>query len=207
MSADKYKMVTEDYDNVDPSFHNSYDTTQEYASQFASFMSRVSDNQTILNIGGTVAECSHFADSGYKVTNLDLSQAILDHISKLDKRVELIRGNVKDYKGGTFDGIWACRSLIHIPPEDLGKTLKNIHTLLAPNGVFGCIMFTTNEEAPKEEYLPEPHAEKSSITYYRTLYSPTFLAKAFESAGFNVVKQEDCADKDGELSVYFELTR
>lgn len=206
MASNKYQIVEEDYNNVDLTFHNSYDTTKEYSKQIESFTKAFSQKQTILNIGGTVAECSYFADKGLQVTDIDISQAMLDHISESDDRIELVHGSIKDYGGKKFDCIWACRSLVHIPPEDFSLTLRNIRKLLAEGGVFGCVMFTTQGINPKEEYLPEPNTTQKNITYYRTLYSIDGLKSSFKELGFSISKQQTCVDKDGEPSIYFELS-
>jgi hypothetical protein len=83
--------------------------------------------------------------------------------------------------------------------------LKNIYSLLADDGVFGCIMFTTDSTAPKEEYFPEPHTQKDGTMYYRVLYNPEGLVTIFESSGYRVFKKQMCTDKDGEHSLYLEL--
>ena len=205
MVTDKYQIVEEDYNNVDSNFHNSYNTIEEYASQVTNFLAELKNGQKLLNIGGTEAECSYFANAGLRVSNIDISKVMLDHIAQSDSRIKLIHANIKNYDRSSYNAVWACRSLIHIPPEDLLLVLKNIYNLLSPNGVFGCIMFTTEDLKPKEELIPEPHAKRKGIKYYRVLYSIDTLVEIFISAGFSITKQHDCADKDGESSVYFEL--
>lgn len=206
MPPDEYTLVEKDYDSVNPHFHNSYDTVKEYATQVASFVKHFSSGKRLLNIGGTIAECSYFADFGFSVTNLDISRAMLEHIKRTDSRIGVMKGNIRDYTDQPFDAIWACRSLIHIPPRDFEVTLQNIYKLTAAGGVVGCIFFTCENDF-LEEHLVEQHAEEGGIVYYRVLYNPSYLADAFRSAGFMIAKQEECADKDGEKSVYFELRR
>lgn len=205
MSQNKYQLVEDDYNAVDLSFHNSYNTIDEYHDQVTSFLQATNQAASLLNIGGTVVECSYFADQHLDVTNIDLSQAMLDHISQLDDRINIEKGNIIDYEHAPFDAIWACRSLIHIPPEDFAQALKNIKHLLAKDGVFGCIFFTSSEDF-KEEYLDEPNTDEEGITYYRVLYNPDYLATQFTQSGFHILKQELCTDRDGEKSVYFELS-
>ena len=63
MKTSKYAIVEEDYDNVNQSFHNSYDTTQEFSDQIQRFVSELPENAYILNIGGTVSECAYFLEA------------------------------------------------------------------------------------------------------------------------------------------------
>lgn len=205
MTTDKYSLVEQDYDAVDTFFHNSYNTIKEYKEQVESFLVRSSGNRLLLNIGGTLAECSHFADRSWNVTNIDLSQAMLDYIKVRDDRIDLEKTSIVGYEHMPFDAIWACRSLVHIPPEDINESLRNIKRLLNPGGTLGAIFFTTIDDY-KEEFLDEPHTDKQGIVYYRVLYSTDYLRAAFEKQGFNVLKEDLCSDQDNEQSVYFELS-
>ncbi len=200
----KYLLVEEDYDNVNTQFHNQYDTTKEFKLQIDSFLRHLPTQGSILNIGGTLAECMYFLENGFSVTNIDISKTMLDHITRHDQRVKVIKANIRDFSGQKFDGIWACRSLIHIPPTDLGKVLANISNLIDPNGLAGMTLFTTAEGNFTEQQVPEPNSNKEGITYYRTLYSKEYLATAIKGAGLKIIKSEDCFDMDSEEAVYIE---
>lgn len=203
----KYRLVEEDYDSVSLDYHNSYDPAKEFKQFIDSFVARLPQNASVLNVGGIAGECRYFHDHNLKVTDIDISQAILDYISENEPRTITIKANIRDPLLGTYDGIWACRSLIHVPPTELGMVLNNIATLLAENGVAGLILFTTQLEEPEEQSLPEPYTDKKDVVYYRALYSQQYLSKCITEAGLKITRQEIGFDKDNEEVVYFELIK
>ncbi len=200
----KYDLVRDDYDNVDAGFHNSYDSTQEFSAAVASFCSRLSAGSAILNVGGTASECNYFLQQHLNVTNIDISQAMLDQIAKSKSQVKLVNSNIKDYVSPAFDGIWACRSLIHIPPQDINDALDNIRKLTKPSGVFGAIFFVSSTSQIIEEEQSEQHTTKVGIKYYRVLYPPAVIRSKIEQAGFSIVKLEEHLDQDEEPVIYIE---
>ncbi|MDQ5972074.1 MAG: hypothetical protein QG553_233 [Patescibacteria group bacterium] len=200
----KYDLVREDYDNVDTGFHNSYDSTQEFSSAINSFCSRLSADANILNVGGTTSECNYFLQQHLNVTNIDISQAMLDQISNNVNQVKLVNGNIKDYVSPVFDGVWACRSLIHIPPPDINEVLKNICRLTKPGGVFGAVFFVSSTNQIVEEEQPERHTTKAGIKFYRALYPPTVIKSKIEQAGFSILRVDSYLDRDKEGVIYIE---
>ncbi len=203
MSKNIYQTVEEDYDNVDLTFHNKYDSTEEFKQEVELFKSKLKSKARILNVGGTAAECNYFLSNGHPVDDIDVSQAMLDYIKSNSKETTTIKGNVKNYKTDKpYKGIWACRSLIHIPPKDLTKTLENIHALLSNDGFFGAIFFSSELSRIEEEKIPEPHTEKENINYYRALYPKDVLLELYRKAGFAPMYVNECEDKDGDKCIF-----
>jgi cyclopropane fatty-acyl-phospholipid synthase-like methyltransferase len=205
-NSSKYMLVENDYDNIDITFHNSYNSTAEFASQLTSFTSQLPKNATVLNVGGTLPECQYFINRGCSVTNIDISKAMLDYIAKHDPNITLVRQNIRDYHHKPFNAVWACRSLIHIPPDEIASVLSNIKSLLISGGLAGLIFFTSKDAGPEEQYQDEIHTNRSDIVYYRVLYSTATILSLVRSAGFEVRKLEECLDADREQLVYIELT-
>ncbi len=199
----KYDLVAKDYDNVDSTFHNSYDTTTEFKEQIAMFASKVPAGSELLNIGGTVVECDYFSNNGFKVQDIDLSQQMVEYVSKQAKNTKAIKANIKDFSiESGFVSVWACRSLIHIPPKDLKATLKNIHKHLANNGFFGAVFFLSELNHPEEQEVPEEHTSKEGIVYYRVLYPKAILLDIYREVGLTPLYVEEVADKDGDKCIF-----
>lgn len=206
MSANTYNIIQEDYDHVDQSFHNSYDSVTEFAAILPSFVGELKPGSKLLNVGGTLAECRYFLQQGYQVTNIDISQVMLDHITQHEPGVEVLQHNISQQLGQTFDAIWACRSLIHIPPADIDLALRNLRSSLQLGGVLGVILFTTDQAKITEEKLPEQHTNKPGTVYYRVLYPTSIIKAKIQQAGFTITKTEPCQDKDGDKAVYIQAT-
>ncbi len=203
MSKDIYKMVEEDYNGIDKEFHGSYNTTTEFKEEITSFVERLSKNSKILSVGGVPAECNYFLDKGYQVDNVDISQAMLDEISDKSPETKVIKQNIKTYlPGPSYDGVWACRSLIHIPPSDIQATLNNVHSALKQGGVFGAVFFKSSTGEIEEQELPETNSAVKGLKYYRVLYSRDKLVELFKQASFKNISVRESADQDGDLTIF-----
>lgn len=203
MTKNIYSLVEDDYDNVDLSFHTSYDATREFKPQIEFYAGKLWHKAKLLNIGGTTDECNYFLSKAGEVDDVDLSQAMLDHITANSPKTTTHQGNIKTFKHPTrYDAIWACRSLIHIPPKDLPAVLKNIHTLLNNDGFFGAIFFSTELNHFIEEEKPEEHTQKPGTTYYRILYPKEILLDIYRRSGLTPMYVQECVDQDGDKCIF-----
>jgi SAM-dependent methyltransferase len=197
--SSKYRVVEEDYDNLDVSFHDAYDTTTEFKKEIEGYCSRLPQKAQVLNIGGTAVECEYFISKGFDVTNIDLSQKMVDHIAELSKQTQSIKANIKTFNSDSlYDGVWACRSLIHIPPSDLVTVLRNVHKLLTNDGFFGAVFFSTELDHVVEEEIPEKHSVKNGTNYYRALYPKEILLDQYRKAGLTPMYVVAIEDIDGD---------
>jgi SAM-dependent methyltransferase len=55
------------------------------------------------------------------------------------------------FENGTFDGIWASASLLHLSRADLPQTLRRLHRVLRPGGQF----FASVKAGVGEEFAPD----------------------------------------------------
>lgn len=209
--GDVYSTVAHDYDHVDLAFHESYDSTVEFGSQIASFGSRLQQGARVLVVGGSIAECGYLVQAGFEVTNVDISTRMAERI-RGQLQVKSIIANVLDLQAGRdgvdegYDGVWACRSMIHLHPEDFGSGLRAVMRLLHDGGIFGCAMFVSDGEDVREQAVSEDRADVEGTVYYRALYSEKQLRRSFESSGFNITLFEACTDSDGDKAVYIEAS-
>lgn len=199
---DVYSVVERDYDLVQLAFHDSYDATAEFAPQTERFSGRLRAEASVLVVGGSVSECVYFRDGGFVVTNLDLSARMVEHVAG-GAKVQSVHGNILTFANGSFDGVWACRSLIHLHPEDLVRGLQSVRGLLACDGLFGCILFTGRKDV-QQQVLPEHQADGVDVVYYRCLYSEKRIHHDFAAAGLQIVHEERCADQDGDGALFVE---
>ena len=90
----------------------------------------------ILDAGcGTGRDTKAFLERGYKVTAFDQSQAMVEAAQKLtNQNVSCLAFQDIDYVD-TFDGIWACASLLHIPRHTLPAVFRKLRKALRDHGV------------------------------------------------------------------------
>jgi len=103
----------------------------------SSFTSSTSEKQHILDLGcGAGRDSKEFIDAGFTVTALEGSRELAllaeKHIGQpvLNIRYQQLRGK------NTYDGIWACASLLHCPKSQIEYVMQNCIDSLKEGGVF-----------------------------------------------------------------------
>lgn len=100
------------------------------------FASRLPQGASVLDFGcGSGRDTKYFKEQGFVVTATDGSEELCKIAS------EYVGVPVKQMlfmeldKVATYDGIWACSSILHCPYEDLIIVMQKICTALKNNGV------------------------------------------------------------------------
>ncbi len=115
----------------------------EMSNLYSKFEKYLSAKASILDIGcGSGRDSLYFKEKGYDVFAHDGSKAMVDYAKQfLGERVALAKFDEFDTKNLfdeeiSFDGLWACSSLLHVAEEDMLSVLKKYITYLKENGVF-----------------------------------------------------------------------
>ena len=105
--------------------------------QRARFLAHVPDGGAVLDAGcGSGRDALAFKQAGYKVSAFDGSARLAVIASAITGlAVRQLTFAQMDWHA-TFDGVWACATLLHVPVVDLPSALGNIHRSLRPSGVF-----------------------------------------------------------------------
>lgn len=101
------------------------------------FLDLIVGQGNILDLGcGSGRDAFYFNKLGYNVYGVDGSAAMVNHVkSFLGDRVT--QATYESYECDlTFDGIWACASLIHVPEKDMLKIIRKYTRALNRNGIF-----------------------------------------------------------------------
>ncbi|ERR1017187_1237126 len=91
----------------------------------------------ILDAGcGSGRDTKVFLDRGYKVTAIDASSELARLAGAYTNHpCEVLRFQDMMFHG-TFDGIWACASLLHIPKNEMRDVVPHFVQALKPGGIF-----------------------------------------------------------------------
>ena len=100
------------------------------------FLSRLPGHARILDAGcGSGRDAMHFAALGHDVCAFDAHPELValarEHMGVAVMQLTFAQVDFE----ATFDGIWACASLLHLPPTDLPDALARLTRALAPGGV------------------------------------------------------------------------
>lgn len=101
------------------------------------FAALVEKGGRILDLGcGSGRDSKAFLQMGYDVVAVDGSQELCKLASEYIGQ-PVICTTFQDYKPeGTFDGIWACASLLHLDYETVLQTMQKLTASLKQNGIF-----------------------------------------------------------------------
>ncbi len=117
------------------------------------FASMVKPGGKILDAGcGSGRDSWYLSERGFTVVGIDLSDRLLDYADRYTtascsfQKMDLRKISFTD---GSFDGIWACASLLHLTREEIVPVIKRLYEVLVSGGV----LFLLMKEGKGEKYL------------------------------------------------------
>lgn len=100
------------------------------------FTDRLPNKAFILDFGcGSGRDTKYFLSQGYRVEAVDGS-AKLCRLASEYTGIEVKNSLFQDLSDvETYDGIWACSSILHLPEEELLEVMKKMAAALKENGI------------------------------------------------------------------------
>ena len=110
------------------------------------FLSYLDNNAHILDAGcGSGRDSKVFIEKGYRVTSFDSSKEIVKLASHyVGQQVKLMGFSQLD-ETDTYDGIWCCASLLHVPKNKLFDSMLLLSKALKKKGIM-YVSFKYGEE-------------------------------------------------------------
>lgn len=140
----------------------------------------------VLDLGcGSGRDCLFFQKQGFNTVGVDLSEELLKIAKKNAPGISFIKQDIRkiDFPKESFDGIWACASLLHIKHKEIPHVLEKLLGILKTHGII-CIHVKkgTGEEERIEPSVP-------GRKRFFSLFQKDQLARLITKAGFRVI---DC---------------
>jgi SAM-dependent methyltransferase len=131
-----------DYYNKNPDFFSRKSIESFDDTALKEFLLYLSGKKYILDAGcGIGLQAHYFLERGYNVTAFDASQAMALRCRRLTNLpVEVLSFQDMKYNE-QFGAVWACRSLIHVPPQQTRMVFEKIYRALKPGGVFFALYY------------------------------------------------------------------
>lgn len=145
------------------------------------FSENISGDKKVLNVGsGPGRDGVLLKNVGLDVVCLDASPAMVALAQS--RGLEAVFGDFMslDFKDGTFDGVWAYTSLLHVRKEEAGKAMSEIARVLKQNGVL-CLGLIEGEE---ELYRQTEGVEKPR---WFSFYIDQEIRKMLQEYGFEII--------------------
>ncbi|WP_321430368.1 class I SAM-dependent methyltransferase [uncultured Methanolobus sp.] len=171
------------------------------------FISLLPPNPHVLDLGcGPGHESMRLDQAGAKVTGIDFSEKCIN-IAR--QRCPQCKFDVKDFRildeaYGKFEGVFACASLIHISPTELGEVLRNIKKVLVDGG-YVAIVIVEGEGINGKYSILEVEGRKLNRAFYQ--YTLNYLLKEAEKADLEYVHEgylDEKLKKDGWRNYLFK---
>lgn len=182
--------MKEEYDNLEYYNKNAklyFEQTKvgNLKENYEKFLNRIEKGAYILDFGcGSGRDSKFFIENGYKVKAIDGSIQMCNIASDyINQDVEcMLFEDLKDKD--TYDGIWACSSILHVEKEKLPDIIIKMINALKPNGIIYTSFkkgsgyeinegkyynYITKEEF--EEMLKKLNINAELIDYFETLPS------------------------------------
>ncbi len=145
-------------DSFDRKFQEHFDShVKKNADEFLKFLK----GRKILDLGcGPGNHAAYFKQKGFDVLCLDLSDEMLKLCRK--KGLKAIKMDIEDlsFPDGSFDGIWAYASLLHVPKGKAPEVIAKLYKMLVPGGILAVALkegegerLEANEKYPGTERL------------------------------------------------------
>ena len=147
------------------------------------FISLIKPGGHILDAGcGPGRDADYFAQKKFTVTGVDLSEKLLNLARRRTKEATFIQQDLRSlqFPDNSFDGIWACASLLHLRRTEVPGVLRRFRDVLKSSGTLFVLLKEGSGEADVQDRLsPE-------LSRHFVYYKPPELKSLLTDAGFRV---------------------
>ena len=156
--------------------YNETTLTIEFQSKREFLLKYLKPHAHILDLGcGSGRDSKAFLQQGYKVTAMDGSQVLCQLASEtIGQPVKCQLFHELD-EVNTYDAVWACASLLHLPTIELKQTLKKIEKALKDEGYFYASFKYGEFEGYREERFFNDFTEESFKTLLKDIPTLTII--------------------------------
>lgn len=115
------------------------------------FEKKLPAGSRILDFGcGSGRDALAFDQNGFRVTALDGTKAFTERLQS--RGIQTILSDFASFEfPETYEGIWACASLLHLEKPNLELVVSRIFSNLEPGGVFYCSMKKKQDQSSQQE--------------------------------------------------------
>ncbi|HHX59641.1 MAG TPA: methyltransferase domain-containing protein [Epulopiscium sp.] len=129
--------MTLDYYNRNAIDYSKETISAEFQERRNMLLKYLKPNARILDLGcGSGRDSKAFIQQGYQVTAMDGSNELCKIASKYIGQAVICRRFQDLRESNTYDAVWACASLLHVPLVELSNILSKVAAALKTGGYF-----------------------------------------------------------------------
>jgi len=124
----------------------------------------------------------YLRDRGVEISGIDISEAMIERARRLNAGIEFQQGDMTSLPvpDGTWVGIVAFYSIIHVSRDEVVATLRELHRTLRPTGLLLLAFHVGTETMHLDEWL----GQKVSVDF--VLFTPQEMTLYLRAAGFEI---------------------
>lgn len=187
MSDDVLASTTCSYDAIVDSYQATVATPAAGRTEFLQqFIAAVADGGLVLDVGcGPGTDLIEFAAAGLRSIGLDASHAMAARARERGGAALVADLRQPPVRPGSVDAVWSSASLLHVPRQDVARTLNAWRGVLPDGGVLGLITSIGEDEG--WEAVPYKASTQHGDTTLRRWFvhhQPAALLDDLHQAGF-----------------------
>ena len=161
MSDARKSIVARGYDALGEDYRAWRGSFKDDAGQrmLEEFTARVAPGARVLDLGcGPGVPSTRVLADRFEVTGVDFSETQLDAARRNVPEASLVHGDLMhvDFAPGSFDGVTAFYSIIHVPREEHGPLFQRVSRWLVPGGLFLATLSATDDPDWNGDWLGQP---------------------------------------------------
>lgn len=150
------------------------------AAEMDKFVAALPPAARVLDLGcGPGFDTAHLRQRGLRAYGLDLAWEML-RLGQAKYGVPLLQADLRHIPLHKVDGVWACASLLHLPPEEMPAALREIGRVLTPGG----ILYLSLKQGHKPIWQEEAYGQKAPRFF--VFWTAETLDPLLIAAGFSI---------------------
>lgn len=167
------------YNNIANAYSDRWINDTSMNDQLLKFINHLVDGKKVLDVGsGTGRDVKYFKKQGVDALGIDISPEMVKISKKnvVDGQFIVMDMLEMNFDPETFNGIWACASVMHLPKLYFDQVLKNFNKLLTTNG----ILYLSVQRGEGSEYVEDGR--------YFEYFQPNEVIEYLKINGFQVIE-------------------
>jgi len=161
------------------------------------------DGKKVLDAGcGSGRDVRYFLDEKLKAVGIDLSIGLLEEAKMRGKGTYCQMDICKiGFKNESFDGIWSCAALLHIPKNEISKVILEFYRILKKNGA----LYISVKEGRGEKF--DESKSLPGLKRFYAYYEQHEIEQLFEERGFILLSSDNIVTSSGNRMIELFLKK
>jgi len=167
--------------------------------EMARFTAHLPPGGRVLDVGcGPGQDTAWLAEQGFAATGVDLSGGMLREARRRGVTAPLVQADLQHlpFRSGSYQGLWACASLLHIPKAQAGAALREMARIVHPGYIYIAV-----KRGRGESWVEDEGRGRRFFAYY----DPDELRTLVTQAGTTVLCCWETEDSAGRSRPWVNL--